>query len=151
MSRGDVEPLSTAIGSPFTQKRLGPEEIEQRALEIIKSRGEEGIYQHELWKALGLDSREGSRLALRLLKKGLIVREPTVHNGRRTYKLFLARKERKRTQISINIGAVIEVPCFTCKHVEKCYEGGYFDPATCPILRKWLDQKVALMKKIISH
>ena len=139
--------MGAAIEPSFTTRRSSLEDLEQRALEIIKSRGDEGIYQHELWKALGLDSREGSRLALRLLKKGLIVREPTIHNGRRTYKLYLAKQEKLKAKLEVYIGAAIEVPCFSCKNLERCHNGGFFDPATCPILRKWLDSKVAVIKK----
>jgi len=142
--------MPTALGPSFTQRRSSLEELEGKALEIIKSRNEEGVYQHELWKALGLDSREGSRLALRLLKKGLIIREPTIHNGRRTYKLFLAKKEKRRVKLEIHIGSVIEVPCFTCKHLERCHLGGFFDPTTCPMLRRWIHSKVGLMKAAFS-
>lgn len=142
--------MNSAVGSPLGSRRSNLEQLEEKALEIIKSRGEDGIYQHELWKMLGLDSREGSRLALRLLKKGLIIREPTVHNGRRTYKLFLAKKEKKVIKLEVDIGVAIEVPCFTCRHLERCHTGGgsFFDPSSCPILHKWLDHKVKLLKKI---
>lgn len=141
-----MDPLA---GSPLDLRRNNLEELEERAIEIIRSKGDEGIYQHELWKMLGLDSREGSRLALRLVKKGLILREPVVHNGRRTYKLFLAKKTAKTFRLDINIDVVMEVPCFTCRHLERCHAGrGFFyDPTTCPILRKWLDYKVKLLKK----
>ena len=139
--------MAAAIEPSFGSRRSGLEELEQKALEIIRQRGDEGIYQHELWKLLGLDSREGSRLALRLLKKGLIIREPTVHNGRRTYKLLLAKQEKKAARLNVRIGSAIEVPCFTCKHLEKCHVGGFFDPTNCPILRRWLGAKVAMVKR----
>ncbi len=126
------------------------DELEARALEIIKSRGDEGIYQHELWKALGLDSREGSRLALRLLKKGLIVREPAVHKGRRTYKLYLAKKTRQPARLKVYIGSAIEIPCFTCKNLEKCHNGGFYDPVNCPILASWLNSKIRMLRQVMS-
>jgi hypothetical protein len=126
------------------------DELEAKALEIIKSRGDEGIYQHELWKALGLDSREGSRLALRLLKKGLIVREPAVHKGRRTYKLYLAKKTRQPVKLNIYIGSSLEIPCFTCKNLEKCHNGGFYDPTNCPILSAWLNSKIRMLKKAMG-
>ncbi len=125
-------------------------ELEAKALEVIKLRGEEGIYQHELWKTLGLDSREGSRLALRLLKKGLIIREPTIHKGRRTYKLFIAKQGKEKAKLVVNIGSAIEIPCFSCKNLERCHPGGFFDPANCPILRTWLNRKLAMIKQAMS-
>jgi len=114
-------------------------ELESKALEVIKSRGEQGIYQHELWKLLGIDSREGSRLAIRLLKKGLIVREPVVHEGRRTYKLMLAKPARVTVKVEVNLDFAITIPCFTCPNLERCHPGGFFDPANCPKLNQWLD------------
>lgn len=144
--------MSAIIDSPVGgSRRTNLEEIEARALELIKERGDEGIYQHELWKLLGLDSREGSRLALRLLKKGLIVREPTVHNGRRTYKLFLAKQVKKRPKISVKIGSALEIPCFTCKNIDKCHNGGFYDPSTCPILAAWLNSKINRLRMLLSE
>ncbi len=116
--------------------------LEEKALEIIRSRGDEGIYQYELWKLLGLDSREGSRLALRLLKKGLIVRKPAVHNGRRTYKLYIAKPVKEEIRVSVDFGSFLSVPCFTCPNLERCHRGGFYDPTRCPALRSWLERLV---------
>jgi len=142
--------MAATIGPSLGEKSSELSEIETKALEIIKASGEEGIYQHELWKRLGLDSREGSRLALRLLKKGLIVREPTVHKGRRTYKLFIATRSKERVKLTIKIGQVIEIPCFSCKNLERCHAGGFFDPRTCPLLRTWLNKKLEMLKKAMA-
>lgn len=143
--------MSAVIDSSIDTRRSSLEELENRALQLIRERGDEGIYQHELWKMLGLDSREGSRLALRLLKKGLIVREPTVHNGRRTYKLFLAKQVKKKPKISIRIGNAIEIPCFTCRNLDKCHNGGFYDPSTCPILASWINSKIRTIKQLMAE
>lgn len=58
---------------------------QQRAYELITE--ENGLVQSQLWKTLDEDSRTGSRLATDLAEKGLIEREPTTHNGQRTYLL----------------------------------------------------------------
>lgn len=58
---------------------------EQRAYELIAA--ENGLPQSQLWKALDADSRKGSRLAKSLAENGLIERNPTTHNGQRTYLL----------------------------------------------------------------
>jgi len=142
--------LAATIEPSLGERGSELSEIEAKALEIIKASGDEGIYQHELWKKLGLDSREGSRLALRLLKKGLIVREPTVHKGRRTYKLFIAKRGKEKIKLSISIGPAIEVPCFSCKNLERCHAGGFFDPRTCPLLRNWLNKKIEAIKRAMS-
>ncbi len=58
---------------------------EKRAYELISSR--DGLLQSELWKALDVTSRKGSRLATSLEEKDLLRREQTTSNGHRTYLL----------------------------------------------------------------
>lgn len=58
---------------------------QQRAYELMSEQN--GLLQRQLWKAFDEDSRKGSRLATTLEEKGLIEREPTTRNGRRTYLL----------------------------------------------------------------
>lgn len=64
---------------------------EERALSLIQGQG--GIYQSDLWKELDVSSRTGSRIATSLEEKELIRREPTTHNGRRTYLLLPPKKD----------------------------------------------------------
>ncbi len=131
--------------------RLELDEQERKAIELIKSKGKEGIYQYELWRKLGLDSRNGSRLVLRLQRKGLITRERVIHNGKRTYKIFLVeRKEAEPITVDVDAGLFIEVPCFTCKHINKCHRGGLYDPVDCPILREWIEAKIRERSKLIA-
>lgn len=58
---------------------------EQQAYDLIVTEGE--MYQSELWKALDIGSRKGSRIAQALAANNLIKRERTVHDGRVTYLL----------------------------------------------------------------
>ena len=62
-------------------------ELEKKALKLIIEAGDEGLLQQDLWKLLGIDSRDGSRIALRLAKKRLIYRELVSIKGRKTYRL----------------------------------------------------------------
>jgi len=62
-------------------------EMEKKALKLIIEAGDEGLLQQDLWKLLGIDSRDGSRIALRLAKKRLIYRELVSIKGRKTYRL----------------------------------------------------------------
>ncbi len=118
--------------------------LEEQAIELIKSRGEEGLYQNELWKLLKIDSREGSRLTLRLLKKGIIVREPVVHNGRKTYKLYYVRP--KIPELMVSIEKIKDVPCFRCTYDSKCNPGNFHNPETCPFLTAWIKEQVEKLK-----
>ncbi|WP_049894637.1 helix-turn-helix transcriptional regulator [Halogranum rubrum] len=65
------------------QEELTPRE--QHALALIEQAN--GFYQSELWKALGVSSRTGTRIATALEAAGMIKRDPTVYNGRKTYRL----------------------------------------------------------------
>lgn len=57
----------------------------QHAYDYIKNKGP--VPQSELWKALNVSSRSGSRIATTLAEQGLITREQTVHNNNPTYLL----------------------------------------------------------------
>jgi len=108
--------------------------LELKAQKILFETGEEGIMQSALWKALGVSSREGSRLALRFEEKGLIERRKILHDGRWSYKLF-SKKE------FVNMDSIIGCPCMVCLEIEKCYEGGREDPISCQNLTLWLTPK----------
>ncbi len=110
--------------------------MERKAYELIKSRGEKGLLQSELWKLMNIDSREGSRITLQLLKRGLITREPVIHNGRRTYKLYAVKKY--DITIKVNLDTIRDIPCFTCKFFNRCGRGNFYDPRTCRLLTDWL-------------
>lgn len=110
--------------------------MEQKALELIKKRGEQGVPQSELWKLLGIDSRDGSRIALRLLKKGLITREPITYNGKKTYVLYYVQPRAPRVLISID--SIRDIPCFRCPYVSRCGPGNFYNPETCVYLSQWL-------------
>ncbi len=118
--------------------------LEQKAFNLIRKAGKKGILQSELWHRLGIDSREGSRIALKLLKRGLIGREPVTHNGKRTYRLYIKKVKEVTERIKLN--GVIDIPCFTCPLYSKCSEGSYINPSTCVKLTEWIIQGV-LSKK----
>ena len=52
--------------------RIRHGELEHRAFQLIITSGEEGLLQSELWRTLNATSREGSRISIKLEKKGLI-------------------------------------------------------------------------------
>lgn len=119
--------------------------LEKKAFDLIKKAGKKGILQSELWHILGIDSREGSRIALKLLKRGLIEREPVTHNGKRTYRLYIKKTEDVTAKIKLN--GIIEIPCFTCPLYTRCSEGGYINPATCDRLNEWIIQGILSKRK----
>jgi len=119
--------------------------LEQKAYNLIKRSGRKGILQSELWHRLGIDSREGSRIALKLLKRGLIEREPVTHNGKRTYRLYIKRVREAAEKIKLD--GIIEIPCFTCPLYSKCSSGSYINPSTCSKLTEWIIRNILSRRK----
>jgi len=105
--------------------------LERKALEIIMSKGEEGILQSDLWKELEASSRVGSRISLNLSKKNLITRQRELSDGRWTYRVFINIR-------SLEIDSISDIPCVSCDEILKCESGGDFSPETCKIMTKWL-------------
>ncbi len=101
---------------------------------MIIERGKDGIYQSELWRALGLTSRDGSRLAIRLEKRGLIKREKVLDKGRWTYKLTPLK-------LPIQMESIERCPCITCEYEAKCAPNGSVTPFTCDSLINWVIQE----------
>lgn len=120
--------------------RLMQKSLEDTILEIVKekTKNEGGIVQSVLWGLLEIDNREGTKTVLKLVRMGLIKREPVVHKGRRTYKLIYVTRKINSVKVMINLNPVMDVPCFTCKTLERCSAGGYFNPFRCIKLSTYL-------------
>jgi hypothetical protein len=110
--------------------------LEQRALKIIFEAGEGGIMQSELWKKLGVSSREGSRFALRFEEKGSVERRKVLHEGRWSFKLFSKRE-------FVTMDSIEGCPCMICADIDKCFESGARDPVSCHDLTTWLTPRKA--------
>lgn len=124
------------------------ESYESKALGLIKSNG--GVmYQSELWKKLELDSREGSRLVQRLLKKGLIRREKVLVNGRKTFKLYIVESNSRDPVLHVSIESILGIPCTVCPYIDQCELGGFYEPMTCILLDSWIDKMLASKEKRI--
>lgn len=104
--------------------------LEKEALDVIKNSGG-NILQSELWKRLKITSREGSRVTLKLEKKGLINRERILHSNRWTYQISLKRTEYDPTPIE---GA----PCLLCEKDPICNPRSEFSSTRCSLLEEWV-------------
>ncbi|MGB9623116.1 MAG: MarR family transcriptional regulator [Candidatus Bathyarchaeia archaeon] len=107
-------------------------DLEEKATQIIFEAGNEGIFQSDLWKRLGLNSRDGSRIAQRLEDKGFIERRRVLYEGRWTYKLFSKQKK-------VDLKSIVDAPCIKCDDVDKCMLGGEKSPINCEQLDQWIN------------
>ena len=93
--------------------------------------GIEGVLQSIVWKDLRLSSRDGSRLVIRLERRGMIRREKVLEDGRWTYKLTPLR-------MPVQIKSIEQAPCTTCPYEAKCSLTGVVSPLSCPWISEWV-------------
>lgn len=121
----------------FQIEKVDMDKLTNKVCEIIAKFESSGMLQSELWKKLKLSSRDGSRLALKLERMGIITREKILEKGRWTYKLIL-----KKTPISTL--SIENAPCLICPVEQKCSLEGEVSPRTCQWIEEWV---IADMKK----
>ena len=106
-------------------------ELEHKALHVIVNNGNDGVLQSELWRKLDATSREGSRIALKLETKGLILREKELFEGRWTYRLFPKRKP-------ASLNSIIDSPCLMCPNDARCGAWSPISPNVCQRMTEWI-------------
>ena len=111
-------------------------DLERKALSLVFEAGSEGLLQSNMWKGLGVTSREGSRLALTFEEKGVVERRKFLHNGRWTYKLFSQTK-------LVTLDSIKDCPCIVCEGLVKCFEGTQVSPLNCQRLTLWMNPILA--------
>ena len=99
--------------------------------EIVATYENNGIHQSDLWKKLKLTSRDGSRLALKLERMGLITREKILLKGRWTYKLIIVKSP-------VGTESLEGAPCLVCPVESKCSLDGEISPKTCQFIEDWV-------------
>jgi len=115
----------------FQLEKTDMDKMCNRVCEIIADYESVGILQSQLWKKYKLSSRDGSRLALKLERMGMITREKILEKERWTYKLII-----KKTPISTK--SIEGSPCLTCPVESKCSLDGEISPKTCQWIEDWV-------------
>jgi predicted DNA-binding transcriptional regulator len=109
-------------------------DLTSRVYKLVVERGRDGVLQSEIWKELGLTSRDGSRLAIRLERRGLIGRVKVLEEGRWTYKLTPLR-------FPTDMASIEKAPCIVCQYEPKCSIEGEVSPYICPWIGPWVIQE----------
>ena len=121
----------------FRIEKKDMEQLTNRVCEIVALYGDNGMLQNELWKKLKLSIRDGSRLSLRLERRGMITREKILQNGRWTYKLIIE-------QVPISLDSIQNAPCLTCPVEQKCNVDNIYpepSPKHCELIEVWVIQE----------
>ena len=127
----------------FQIEKMDMDKLTNKVCEIIADFEDKGMLQSDLWKKLKLNSRDGSRLALRLERRGLISREKILQKGRWTYKLIIE-------QAPIKLESLVNSPCLTCTVEQKCdFENSYPEPSPlhCQLIEDWVAVDFSKKKK----
>jgi len=127
----------------FQIEKMDMDRITNKVCEIVAEYEDQGMLQSDLWKKLKLSSRDGSRLALRLERRGLISREKILQKDRWTYKLIIE-------QTPISLESLQNSPCLTCPVEQKCdIENIYPEPSPlhCQLIEDWVITEFTKKKK----
>jgi len=135
------EQLSPQEIEGFQIEKVNMEKMINKVCVILAEKESTGMIQSELWKKLKLNSRDGSRLALKLERIGTITREKILEKGRWTYKLII-----KKTPISTE--SIINAPCLTCPVEQKCTLDGEVSPRTCQWIEDWVTIEIKKPKMV---
>ncbi len=125
------EQLSPAEIENFQIEKVDMDRLTSRVYDILAERESTGMLQGDLWRRLKLNNRNGSRLALKLERQGMITRVKLLEKGRWTYRLIL-----KKTPISTR--SIEGAPCLTCQVEQKCTLDGEISPRTCQLIEDWV-------------
>ncbi len=125
------EQLSDAEIENFQIEKVNMNQLTSKVCDILIHKESVGMLQNELWKKLKLTNRDGSRLALKLERTGIITREKIIVEGRWTYKLFL-----KKTHVSTM--SIEDAPCLVCPVEQKCSLEGETSPRSCQLIEDWV-------------
>ena len=115
----------------FQLEKTDMDKMCNRVCEIIAGYENDGVLQSNLWKKLKLSSRDGSRLALKLERMGMITREKILEKERWTYKLIIKK-------IPVSTKSIENAPCLTCEVESKCSLDGEISPRTCQLIEDWV-------------
>jgi polynucleotide 5'-kinase involved in rRNA processing len=139
--------LEEELEEQLTDEEIENFQIEKVDMEKLTNRVclflanyEDGIVQSELWKKFKLTSRDGSRLALKLERMGIITREKILENKRWTYVLKI-----KKTPVST--ASIENAPCLVCPVEQKCSLDGEVSPKTCQWIEEWAIAELSKPKK----
>src|SRR3989442_370945 len=137
----DIEEISEKEIENFQIEGIDMEKLKTTVLDRVAKRGDDGIFQSELWKKLKLSSRDGSRLALKLERQHLIKREKVLESGRWTYKLKIAH-------FPVSTQSIESAPCLICPVEQKCTLEEEISPRTCPLIEQWVLTELSSSKRL---
>lgn len=113
--------------------------LEEKAIKLLLKYEDRGLLQSELWHKLGVTSREGSRIAIKLEKKGVVKRVKEFAKDRWTRRLVPLIRQ-------VTLGPIKGAPCPSCIYNNICGKQGTVTPNTCLWIEDWILSSYNLQK-----
>lgn len=141
---------------------MGGREFSENEVQILKylvRHSGQDIYQSQLSKDLNLDPRIISKTLIKLEELGAVERASITYGGRKTFLIKPVREKLVRIMEEAGVDPysleeifndVADIPCIKCPYIYKCYEGGYYDPASCQWLTDYLRRKAGTHDSLVS-
>jgi DNA-binding MarR family transcriptional regulator len=113
--------------------------------EIYKAGGE--VMLKDIWRNMGIKSKEGMPSVNKLEKKGLLNKENVGVKKRVMYKVKLTELgmvvakelvEASSLMKVLTYDLLTKIPCFYCPYIEVCGTTEEITPEKCEYLNKWL-------------
>jgi len=104
--------------------------VEAGIIKLLLQNPKEGVLQSELWRKLGKNKGEVSRVLKKMSEKETIIRNQEAP-GNSAYRIILKR-------VPQQLDSIIDIPCFLCDKTSICGEKGSITPVTCEKLTQWL-------------
>lgn len=105
--------------------------LEEKAIKLLLKHEDKGLLQSELWHKLGVTSREGSRIAIKLEKKGVVKRVKEFAKDRWTRRLVPLIRQ-------VTLGPIRGAPCPSCIYNNVCGRKKVVSPNTCLLIEEWV-------------
>ena len=102
------------------------ESLEERIFSLLQKSDGCSMSQSDLGKGLKMNSREMTRVLVKLEKRGMIKRAKTKERGRKSYRITMLKRQHQ-----INLNDVSWCACLTCQDLERCGRGQPVSPETC--------------------
>ncbi|MCL7383858.1 MAG: Lrp/AsnC family transcriptional regulator [Thaumarchaeota archaeon] len=115
--------------------------LEEKAIKLLLKYEDKGLLQSELWHKLGVTSREGSRIAIKLEKKGIVKRVKEFAKDRWTRRLVPLIRQ-------VTLEPIKGAPCPSCIYNNVCGKQGTVSPNTCVWIEEWLISSYSSSKNI---
>ena len=109
---------------------------EELILKRIEEAGDEGVTQADLIRDLKIPAEEVTRILSKLVRKKKVIKKSVRDDNKNVIKYFIAKSG--GPSLFVDLDLVSNIPCFTCRNLNKCGDGMVISPTTCQIMTNFV-------------